>query len=164
MTPQSGPPPSGWDRRDYREWRREQRRQHYSEKNEKREKNEKNEKGRGGSITGPIVGALILIWLGISFYLQEIGVFPSGDWWAFFIAGIGIIIIIQGVVRYLEYGGPYFGSVIGGAVLFIIGLSFINNFWGNLWPLILVVIGVALLVSAFRGRRNRPVPTGSPQT
>ena len=36
------------------------------EKYENMKKNEKHEKGHGGSMIGPIMGALILIWLGVT--------------------------------------------------------------------------------------------------
>jgi len=47
------------------------------EKGEKREKNEKEEKGGRGSLLGAAVGGLILIWLGVSFYLEENGYLPG---------------------------------------------------------------------------------------
>jgi hypothetical protein len=113
---------------------------------------------------GPLVGALILIWLGVTFYLQDAGLLPASNWWAYFIAGIGVIVIIQGIARYIEYRGPYLGSVIGGGVLFIIGLSFIGGFASYFWPLILIIIGIAVLASAFVARGRRPTPPANPPT
>jgi zinc-ribbon domain len=168
VAPTSGPsatPPPMWDRHAYRQWRRQARadyRYEKYEKHEKQEKREKHEKGRGGSIISPIMGALVLIWLGTTLYLQQINYIPSSVWWAYFIAGVGIIIIAQGIMRYLEYHGPYVGSAIGGAILFLIGLAFITGLSFNFWPLLLVAIGVALIVSAVLGRRNRPAPTAPP--
>ncbi len=155
-TPPAGatPPPSDW-REQRRLWRAERRAERY-EKYEKGEKHaEKVEKGRGGGVMGPIIGGSILIWLGVTFYLEQIGYLPSADWWAYFLAGIGAIIIIQGLIGYAMYRVPYIGSFIGGAIILLIGLAFVSNL-GNIWPLILVVIGVALLASSLTARRRRP--------
>jgi uncharacterized Zn finger protein (UPF0148 family) len=149
---QQSPAPEPYSRKAYRHEK--------YEKEEKHEKNEKGEKGSGrpGSIIGPVVGGLIVIWLGVTFYLQEIGSIPSANWWAYFILGIGFILVLQGLLVYSQSRRPFYGPFIGGAILILIGLSFIYNVSGNFWPLILVVIGIAILASALtRGRRPAPV-------
>jgi len=151
--PSPSQPPTYYDRRDYR---RERRRHEKQEKYEKQEKGEKGEKG-GGGIIGPIIGGGILIWLGISFYLQQIGYF-TGNWWAVFIVGIGLILIVQGLLLYSRHKRPIIGPFIGGGVLVVIGLSFLYNSLGNIWPLILVVVGIAVLASAVTARRRTPNP------
>ena len=129
------------------------------EKHEKHEKSEKGEKGRGGDITGIVTGGLILIWLGISFYLAQTGYASWGNWFAVFLLGIGVIIILQGLIRYGQGRGSFTGSLIGGVILILIGAAFYWGFqFGSLWPLILVAIGVAVLVSAIAGRRRTPIP------
>jgi len=148
QTSASTPPPDEY-------WRHRHEKQ---EKQEKREKGEKNEKGRGGDITGAITGGLILIWLGVTFFLQENGYIASGNWWAYFMIGIGAILILQGLLRYAMSRRPFIGSLIGGAVVLIIGLAFVQGFSANLWPLILVAIGLAILLSAGVGRQRRPAP------
>lgn len=137
------------------------RREHRNEKNEKQEKHEKEEKGekgRGGNVIGPVIGGLILVWLGITFYLQQTGTIPSDNWWAYFIAGIGAIIILQGLLLYSTRKRAIFGPFIGGAILLFIGLAYIFSASQALFPLILVIIGVAILASALaRSRTPRPV-------
>ncbi len=150
----SQPPTPYYSRREYRR----------HEKQEKNEKAEKGEKGRGpgGSLIGPIVGGLILIWLGVTFYLQESGVISSSNWWAYFLVGIGVILIIQGLLFYARSRRTSFGPFIGGVILILIGLTYISNYsFGNLWPLILVAIGVAVIASAYAGRRRSPAPVSS---
>jgi hypothetical protein len=154
-TPPPSTPPPYYDRRAYREWRREQRR---NKKGEKNEKGEKGEKGGGSAITGPIIGGAILIWLGITFYLQEISVL-SVNWWALFLVGLGIILILQGFLIYSRNHRTFFGPFIGGGVLVLIGLSAFYASVSTLWPLILVVIGIAILASAFGARRRTPSPS-----
>jgi hypothetical protein len=150
---QAPPTPPRW------EGRREYEKQEKHEKHEKQEKHEKHEKGRGGDITGAITGGLVLIWLGISFYLAQTGYISWSNWWELFLVGLGVIIILQGVVRYGQGHGPFTGSIIAGLILILIGAAF---YWGfqfaNLWPLIFVAIGIAVLVSAAYGRRRVPSP------
>jgi hypothetical protein len=146
-------------RRQWRDQRRAERHEKY-EKQEKHEKNEKNEKGTGrGSIVGPVTGGLVLIWLGITFYLQQVNQLPSDNWWAYFVAGIGVIVILQGLLYYALTQRSFYGLFIGGAILLILGLGFIYNYnFTYFWPLVLVAIGIAVMASAFGARRRRPVP------
>lgn len=135
---------------------------HYEkhEKQEKREKGEKHEKGRGGDLASAITGGLILILLGVLLYYATLGTtaITFGNFWQYFIIGVGVILLIQGIVRYGERGTLYFGSFFGGAVMILIGLAFISSANVNLWPLLLVVLGVAAIISAFTGRRRSPAP------
>ena len=130
------------------------------EKYEKHEKREKQEKGRRGDLAGAITGGLVLILLGILFYFSTMGTYPVnyGNFWQYFLIGLGAILILQGIIRYAERRVPNAGSFIGGAVLILIGAAFVssNNF--DLWPLILVVLGIAAIASAFTARRRAPVP------
>lgn len=147
-TSQQTAPPSRWERRYER-----------NEKREKNEKGEKHEKGRGGDISGAITGGLILVWLGISFYLAQSGYAGWDRWWQIFLVGLGAILILQGLIRYAKTRRPFIGPIIGGAILMLIGLSFFEGTQvGNLWPLILVVIGIVVLLSAVAGRRRVPTP------
>jgi len=111
-------------------------------------------------LAGPITGGLILIWLGFTFYLATIGRLAwENSWWELFLMGLGAIIIFQGFVLYAEGRGGFPGPFIGGAIIFLIGLAFYTGFeFANVWPLILVVIGALILVSAAFGRRRVPRP------
>lgn len=72
------------------------------EKQEKQEKNEKNEKGEQQEkyekqqygILGPLVGGLILILVGVMFYLSLIGVFTLSSIFPFVLIIIGAIVIL----------------------------------------------------------------------
>jgi uncharacterized Zn finger protein (UPF0148 family) len=142
--PQQQAPPY-YNRRAYKEWKRQQ-------------KQERMEKGGTGFTIGPIVGGAILIWLGISFYLEQIKYFASGNWWAFFIAGLGFIIMLQGVLLYSRLHRAVIGPFLAGGILVLIGVAFFYSSFGNLWPLLLVVIGIAIVASAFVARRRTPNP------
>jgi len=76
-----------------------------SEKEEKREKTEKYEKREFGVI-GPLIGGLILIFLGLMFYLQLIGYRVWEIAWALFLVIIGIIIIIGAIYAARSHPKP----------------------------------------------------------
>ena len=84
--PTEAVPPAG-----YRPEKAEKAEKH--EKGEKREKTEKYEKRELGFI-GPLIGGLILIFLGLMSYLQVTGFLGREAVGAFFLILIGIIIII----------------------------------------------------------------------
>ena len=131
------------------------------EKHEKREKGEKREKREksGGSMGGALLGGSILIWLGVSFYLQTIGVLSASIWWAYFLLGLGVILIAYGLVRVLQAGPAYTGLLIGGAVLAFIGAAnIVSSVWQDAWPLFLILLGVAVIVGGLTARRRSPTP------
>jgi cation transport ATPase len=154
--PQTQPPaqPEYYGRHRHNE------KQEKQEKHEKNEKNEKHEKGRGGDLAGALTGGLILILLGLLFYLAQSNLLSItwSNWWAYLLVGIGVILIIQGIIRYGQHGYLFQGSFIGGAILIIIGLAFVSNWGAYFWPLVLVILGVAAIVSALVGRRRTPAP------
>jgi len=86
------PPPAGTRPTRYR-------RDEKSEKGEKHEKEEKGEKGERGEkqgygFLGPLIGGLILVFLGVSFWLELTGVLSAGYMWSFFLLLVGVVIII----------------------------------------------------------------------
>jgi len=144
--------------------RRAERRERYekqekNEKGEKNEKNEKQEKGRGGGIGGALVGGLVLVWLGLAVYFQQVGYLNTEMWPGYFIIGLGAILLLDGLVRLAQGFRGYIGLAIGGAVLVFVGLTIVESSWQNFWPLILVVLGLAVIVGGITGRRRSPTPT-----
>ena len=138
------------ERRYSRRERREK-----SEKGEKEEKHEKDEKS--GDRTGAFVGGLILIWLGISFYLVQARYIGWNEWWPYLVAGIGVILIAQAAVRYstVHRRGPVMGPLIGGLVLLIIGLAGVMGMT-DWWPIVLIAIGVVVIVGGVTARARTP--------
>jgi CDP-diglyceride synthetase len=95
-----------------------------------------------------VTGGLILILLGILFLLATMDVLSWGIWWAYFLCGLGVIFILEAVLR---SGSPEFrqhitGRLIAGVILMFIGGSFIFGVT-NWWPFILIGVGVALVIS-----------------
>lgn len=127
------------------------------EKDEKGEKHEKGEREKGEDRSGAIVGGLILVWLGVSLYLGQTNIIPGTNWWAYFLTGLGAILIVRGIQRRTRTGQPLVGMALGGVVLLVIGLSGIFSI-GTAWPLVLVAIGVAVIFSGLSARRRSPQP------
>ncbi|MCL5318771.1 MAG: hypothetical protein M1503_11005, partial [Thaumarchaeota archaeon] len=114
-----------------------------------------------GDRTGAVTGGLVLIWLGISFYLAQTRVIPWSEWWAYFLTGLGVIIIVNGLIRYSEYRYNPTGAFIGGGVMIVIGLTVlmgVRDFWRDFWPVILIIIGAVVIISGLtaRSRAQRP--------
>lgn len=137
---------------------------------EEREKEEKEEKGGGPEgieekwardPLGTAIGALILIWLGVTLFLANLGTFAWIQWenfWAWFVLGVGAIFILEVLIRLVvpEYRRPIGGRLIAGVILLAIGASFtfLPFDIGKLWPLIPIAIGLAILFGGlFRLRR-----------
>jgi FtsH-binding integral membrane protein len=137
------------------------RRNEKGEKGEKHEKNEKTEKSPARGMLGAVVAGLILIWLGTTYFLEQNGYLASDIWWAYFVSGVGIVLVLEGVVIYSR-GHIGLGPVIGGAVLIFAGISAISTynykFQTQLWPLVIVAIGALVLVSGLAYRRRVPPP------
>ncbi|MBE9478816.1 MAG: hypothetical protein IMY80_02540 [Chloroflexi bacterium] len=126
--------------------------------NEKDEKEEKGgEQGEGfeekwvRDPLGTAMSALIIIWLGVTMLLAnlDLAFIGWGDWWAWFLLGIGGIFILEAIVRLVvpDYRRPVGGKIIAGVVLLIIGASgsFLPFDFDQLWPLIPIAVGLAIL-------------------
>ncbi len=103
--------------------------------------------------TGPFIGGSILIWLGLSLFLAQSGTISWAIWWAYFMVGLGAILIAFGFIR-KRLGATSqdaSGLVTGGLIVSLIGLFFviasIINF-GAMWPFLLVAIGVIIILVA----------------
>ena len=105
--PKCGAPLKAEKPREWREERRAEKREkaEKAEKHEKKEKTEKYEKREFGVI-GPLIGGLILIFLGLMFYLEVIGYNVWEYGWAFFIIILGILIIVGTIYATRRYPRP----------------------------------------------------------
>jgi zinc-ribbon domain len=128
------------------------------EKNEKREKREKREKGEGGARLASVMGGAVLVWLGIAYFLQQQGYVPPDLWGAYFLLGVGAILVVEGVYVLGTRKGPYLGQVIGGAAAVVIALGDIGGGLNQYWWLLFVVLGAFLVFSGLTYRRHTPAP------
>ena len=101
-----------------------------------------------------IMGGLILVVLGVSFIIANQGLITRVHWWEYFIVGLGLVFIIDWVIRSFTGERPRFsGRLIAGIILIGVGLVFLTNI-GIFWPVILIIIGlIVLLAGVLRNRR-----------
>jgi len=139
-----------------------------AEKGEKREKEEKGEnegekqeeKEREGSVSGALFGGGVLIWLGVTFYLATSGQIAWSKWWLSFMSGLGVLLVLLGLYYSLRSRSlfPFFGIVIGGAIILIIGLSGFYAISTELWPVMIILLGLVVILVGLFGRRRVPKP------
>lgn len=104
--------------------------------------------------TGAWVGAIVLIGLGVIFLLQNFGVFQIGNWWALFIL-LGTAGAWGSAWRIYQNNGRRItpavtGAFIGGLFPLAVALIFLFNLnWGAMWPIFLIIAGVAVLARSF---------------
>jgi hypothetical protein len=130
------------------------------EKEEKEEKKEeKDEKQRGEKFRNDPLSAMawaaVLIWVGLVLLAQNL--LPAMDGvqpWPIIFIGAGAIFLLEVLIRLLrpEYRRPVGGTVIFAVILIAIGLGDALR-WEVIWPVVLIVVGAALLVGAMTRRR-----------
>ena len=103
---------------------------------------------------------LILVIIGTVILLDHMGYIPLDRMWRLW----PLILIVSGTVQFF-----YRTNRPTGAVMFVIGVLFLgNNFglirlnWNDMWPLVLIGAGVALIWSRFEVPRMQSVQTGDP--
>jgi hypothetical protein len=101
----------------------------------------------GGMLTGLFWG-LLLILIGALFYANNMG-WLTGEWWQYFLVGLGGILIIDAAVRFFTktFRWGIYGRFIAGIILIFLGLAFLFG-WSQWWPLVLIAVGLAILVGA----------------
>ncbi|MCP4514605.1 MAG: hypothetical protein GY824_05160 [Delftia sp.] len=119
---------------------------------EKREEKEEKDGDWSSDSLSSAIWALIIIWVGVVFLLSNM----IEDWdnsWAWIMAGIGALIFLEVVVRLVipAYRRPVGGRVVLGTIFLIGGASNLVNV--DLWPLVLIAIGVVMLLGYFNPRK-----------
>ena len=98
------------------------------------------------------IGGVVLILLGVVFLLQNFGGIRFDNWWALFILlpAVGSFATAWNIYRRTgQWNRPARGALIGGFVLLLITATFLFNLnWGLVFPVLLIVLGVALLLNS----------------
>ncbi len=116
----------------------------------------------GGRISALIGGTLLLL-VGVLFVLQNLGVLQAGrlwDYWPLFLVWVGLVRIL----------GPgrsrHFGS---GVAILLLGVFFqldrLDVFWlrgRDVWPVFLILVGVALIADSVLARSRRSASGSAP--
>lgn len=141
----------------------ERRDRNYGEKQEKQEKEEEKheksweEKWRRDPLNAA-VWAIILIWGGLVLLAGNLGLYDAFeriDGWEIFFVGAGGVLLLEVLFRVLTpaYRQPIIGNLILAFVFLAIGLGGLIG-WGVIWGLIIVGIGVYVLFSGLRRRKE----------
>jgi drug/metabolite transporter (DMT)-like permease len=109
---------------------------------------------------GPIgnwpVGGLVIIAIGVIFLLGNFGMQLPARWWAvlLLVPAAGMLVAAARFYRAdNNLGGRAIGPLIGGLVMLALALAvFFGLNWGQFWPLVLIVLGVAIVFR--RGMRR----------
>jgi hypothetical protein len=144
--------------RDEKDERGEKGEKHESgEKNEKNEKSEKNE--GSGRMWGGVMGGLILLWLGVSFLLRQYDYVTTNNWWNIFMIGLGVIIILRGLMLYMQINSwrASSGLIIGGAIVSLIGAASIVGL-RDWWAVLFILIGGWVILNAIMSKSRNPKP------
>ncbi len=126
------------------------------EKNEKeeekrrRDEEKRTEKEHGEKWTRDpvrtIMFAAILIWGGIVAFLDTVVDVSWWKGWSIFLIGTGVILLIKAAFRQMpQYRRPIGGTVIIAIILLGVGIGDIVG-WNYAWPVILIVVGLALIL------------------
>jgi hypothetical protein len=120
-----------------------------SENNSREKEKESCQKSPKDDAFSGVIGGLIVILLGVMFLLATMDIISWGKWWAYFLLGLGAILILDGIIRSATtaYRHHARGRLIGGAVLAVIGGAFVFGM-SNWWPLIIIAVGIVLVVSS----------------
>ncbi len=108
-------------------------------------------------ILGGIFGGLIVIWVGVSFYLVMVQMITWSQWGAYFCLGLAALFLLNGIAWLFVPGlrGGFIGMLIPALFLGVVGIVPILGggweAWTTWWPLIIVAVGLVIIVSTIWG-------------
>lgn len=105
---------------------------------------------------GRAMGGMVLILLGVIFFVAQNGMFGVtwANMWGAFLIGLGGLLILQALVRLVmpDHRRGVLGLAMGGLVLIALGtIPFGGADWAQWWPLALIALGIAMLIQQFTG-------------
>jgi hypothetical protein len=103
-----------------------------------------------------IFWGILLIYLGVLFFLVEFDILYSDEWFAFFIFGLGVLMVGDYLLRHFSESlrTASMAKLIFGILFIVLSANhlFYLNEW---WPLLLVAVGLLMVWSSFRKREAR---------
>lgn len=106
-------------------------------------------------LVGSWIAGVILILLGIAFFLQNLGtfVFPLDNWWALFVLIPAVATLERAVHAYRSAGNRWTatarGGLLSGVVLMLVMLILLLEFdWVIFGPVLIMLAGVGILINA----------------
>ncbi|MFQ6088797.1 MAG: hypothetical protein ACE5K0_07855 [Candidatus Methanofastidiosia archaeon] len=108
------------------------------------------EKWRRDPLGGVFFGLILIVVASIYLLRNQL---PSGEelWWAWAIAGIGFVFLLEVVIRSVkpEYKRPSLGTAVLGVVLIAVGAGIVYRL-EEFWPVIIIAVGVLILIYYIR--------------
>lgn len=134
----------------YQDWR-EQRQAERDARHAAKEEWRAQRRALRGSWGSGWIGGAVLILLGVVFLLQNLGTFYFNNWWALFILipALGAFGAAWNMYNTTgRFNAAARGSLISGIVFVLITVTFLFNLnWGIVFPVLLILAGVALLIN-----------------
>ena len=101
----------------------------------------------------PWIAGLVLIILGIIFLVQNLTGFYLANWWALFILIPTLGSFAAAGRAYRDAGNRFTpavrGPLVGGVILLAVTCVFLFGLdWGRIWPVFLIIGGIAALLGA----------------
>jgi len=99
------------------------------------------------------VPALVLIAVGTIFFLNNLHIFYIRDlfqYWPVILIACGIFKLVDSPDAHSRVGGGILVAI--GGVLLAINLGYLAMGWGELWPLVLIGVGLLMLTSRLTGQ------------
>jgi len=106
------------------------------------------------SALSDIFGGLIVLAIGLSFFLAANNVISWDKWWAYLLVFLGLVFIIEAVIRNKSFKDRLIGGrFIAGIILLSIGFSFVLSL-KNWWPLILIAVGLLIIIKGILSHKE----------
>ncbi len=121
------------------------------------------------NLLGGIFAGVIVIWLGVSFYLGVSETITWWKWWAYFLLGLGGLFLLNTIVWIIVpvMRNAFLGMLIPGLIVSSIGWM---GLMGTMkwWWIVIVAIGLVIIASTVWGVMSRrpkgiPAPPGPPK-
>ncbi len=129
--------------------------EYHSRKDVKREKMRAVRQQKPSDPLSGLFWGLLLILLGILFFVRGREWLSDTGWWQAMVIGLGIVFLVDAFVHYINPSSRSysFSRLIPGVILLFIGLAWIYGF-NQWWPIALVATGVALFFSSWMLQRE----------
>jgi uncharacterized membrane protein len=102
---------------------------------------------------GPAVGGVILIVIALVLLAQNLGFHLPDNWWAAFLlipAGGSLVAAVRAYREDGSFSRRASGGLIAGLIFLGLAIAlYLGVNWGLLWPVILLVIGIALVARGY---------------
>ena len=107
-----------------------------------------------------IIPGLVLVCIGTVILMDHMGYIPADRLWRLW----PVILIVAGAIKFFRECNRAVGAVMMALGTLFLGSNFgvIRLNWNDLWPLVLIAVGVGLIWSRFEVPRMRAAQSGDP--